>query len=69
MCVPSGGLAPYAPRMLLAYASRKKRRVTHSSFAAEVYDIPEGIRAIKELSVVHALVYFADEHAQPAVDI
>lgn len=67
--VPAGCLAPDAPLTLLDYASRKQRRVTHSSFAAEVYALLEGMRAVKELAAVHAVVYTGDEHAQPAVDV
>lgn len=33
---PAGRLAPDAPMTLLDYALRKQRRVTHSSFAADV---------------------------------
>lgn len=49
---------------MLQFASHRQRRVTHSSFAAEVCALLEGKRAVKELAVVHALVHTGDEHTQ-----
>lgn len=67
--VAAGRLPPDAPLVLLQYASHRQRRVTHSSFAAEVYALLEGMRAVKELAVVHALVHTGDEYAQAPVDV
>lgn len=57
-------LRPDTPLTLLHFASHRQRRVTHSSFAAEVCALLEGKRAVKELAVVHALVHTGDEHTQ-----
>lgn len=67
--VPAGPLPPDAPLTLLQYASHRQRRVTHSSFAAEVYAMLEGMRAVKQLAAIHALVHCGDEYAQVPVDV
>eukprot|EP00168_Porphyra_purpurea_P001895 TRINITY_DN12232_c0_g1_i1.p1 TRINITY_DN12232_c0_g1~~TRINITY_DN12232_c0_g1_i1.p1 ORF type:complete len:325 (-),score=66.71 TRINITY_DN12232_c0_g1_i1:469-1443(-) len=65
----AGPLTPDTPLTLLQYASHRQRRVTHSSFAAEVYALLEGMRAVKELAVIHALVHTGDEYTQAPVDV
>ena len=67
--VPAGRLAPDAPLTLLAYGSHRQRRVTHSSFAAEVYAMLEGVRAATEVAVVHALLSTGDEYRLAPLDV
>lgn len=67
--VRPGNMPADAPLVLLQYGSHRQRRVTHSSFAAEVYAMLEGVRAAKELAIVHALVNHGDEYAQAPIDV
>lgn len=67
--VPAGVMPADAPLVLLQYGSHRQRRVTHSSFAAEVYAMLEGVRAAKDLAVVHALVNHGNEYTQAPVDV
>lgn len=67
--VRPGRMSADAPLVLLDYGSHHQRRVTHSSFAAEVYAMLEGVRAAKELTIIHGLVHHGNEYAQPAVDV
>jgi len=62
-------LAPDTPLTLLRYGSHCQRRVTHSSFAAEVYAVLEGVRATMEMAAVHVFIYSGDEYAQPPIDV
>lgn len=55
--------------MLLQYGSRRQRTVTNSSFAAEVYAMLEGVRAAKELAVIHALINYGNQYKQAPVDV
>lgn len=43
--------------------------MTHPSFAAEAYALLEGMRAVKELAVTHALAHTGDEYTQDPVDV
>lgn len=67
--VPSGRMPANSPLVLLQYGSHRQRRVTHSSFAAEVYAMLEGVRAAKELAVIHALANYGNEYKQAPVDV
>ncbi|KAK1865822.1 hypothetical protein I4F81_008345 [Pyropia yezoensis] len=67
--VPSGRMPADAPMVLLQYGSHRQRKVTHSSFAAEVYAMLEGVRAAKELAVIHALINYGNEYKQAPVDV
>lgn len=67
--VPIGRMPADSPLVLLQYGSHRQHRVTHSSFAAEVYAMLEGVRAAKELSVIHALVSYGNEYKQAPVDV
>ena len=67
--VPAGLLAPDAPLSLVAYGSHRQRRVTHSSFAAEVYASLEGARAATEVAAVHALLATGEEFSLPPLDV
>jgi len=66
----SGGrLSPDSPLTLLRYGSHRQRRVTHSSFAAEVYAMLEGVRAAMEVATIHAFIASGDEYLQPPLDV
>ena len=64
-----GFLSPDAQLTLLAYASHRQRRVTPSSFAAEVYALLEGVRMALELASTQAHVFTGDAHALAAIDV
>jgi len=66
--VPPGPMFPDAALTLLLYTSHRKRRVTHSSFAAEVYALLEGVRAVLELAVIHAHIHAGDEYRLPPIE-
>ena len=67
--VPAGRLPPDSPLTLLAYGSHRQRRETHSSFAAEVYAMLEGVRAATDVAVVHALLASGDEYQLAPLDV
>lgn len=64
-----GRLGPDLPLSLLQFASHRQRRATHIAFSSDVYAPLEGMRAVKEIGVVHALVHTGDEYAQAPVDV
>jgi len=66
--VPAVTMSPDAVLTLLLYTSHRQRRVTHSSFAAEVYALLEGVRAVLELAAIHAHIHSGDEYNLPPVD-
>lgn len=66
--VRPGPMQPDAPMTLLLYTSHRQRRVTHSSFAAEVYPLLEGVRATLELAAIHAHIHGGDEYRLPPID-
>jgi len=66
--VPAGPMSPDAVLTLLLYTSHRQGRVTHSSFAAEVYALLEGVRAVLELAAIHAHIHTGDEYALPPID-
>ncbi|OSX78708.1 hypothetical protein BU14_0103s0051 [Porphyra umbilicalis] len=66
--VPAGPMLPDAVLSLLLYVSHRQRRVTHSSFAAEVYALLEGVRAALELAAIHAHIHTGDEFNLPPID-
>lgn len=53
---------------LLLCTSRRQRRVTHSSFAAEVYALLEGVREALELAAIHAHIHEGDEYRLAPID-
>jgi len=61
-------MSPDAALTLLLYTSHRQRRVTHSSFAAEVYALLKGVRAVLELAVIHAHIHAGDEYCRPPID-
>jgi len=66
----SGGcLSPESPLTLLRYGSHRQRRVTHSSFAAEVYEMLEGVCAAMEVAAIHGFIASGDEYLQPPLDV
>lgn len=67
--VPAGRMPANATLVLLQYGSHSQGRVTHSSFAAEVYAMLEGLRSAKEKAFIHALVPYGEEYAQAPVDV
>jgi len=67
--VPAGLLAPDAPLSLVAYGSHRQRRVTLSSFGADIYALLEGVRAATEVAAVHALLATGDEFSLPPLDV
>lgn len=67
--VPCGRMPADSPLVLLQYGSHRQRKVTHSSFAAKVYPMLEGVRAAKELAVIHALVHCGNEYKQAPIDV
>lgn len=67
--VPRGRMPADSPLVLLQYGSHRQRKVTHFSFAAEVYAMLDGLRAAKELAVVHALVNHGNEYKQAPIDV
>ena len=64
-----GVLRPDTELTLLAYASHRQRRVTHSSLAAEVYAMLEGVRMALELASTQAHVFAGDAHALASIDV
>lgn len=66
--VAAGPMPPDAPMTLLLYTSHRQRRVTHSSFAAEVYALLEGVRAALELAAIHAHIHEGDEYRLAPID-
>lgn len=63
-----GPMTPDTPMTLLLYTSHRQRRVTHSSFAAEVYALLEGVRAVLELAAIHAHIHDGDEYHLAPID-
>lgn len=58
-----------SPLVLVLYGSHQQRMFTHSSFAVEAHAMLDGVRTVKELVVIHALVNFGDEYRQAPVDV
>jgi len=67
--VPAGLLAQDALLSLVAYVSHRQRRVTHSSVAAEVSALLEGVRAATKVAAVHALLATGDGFSLPPLDV
>lgn len=59
--VPRGRMFADSPLVLLQNGSLRQRKVTHSSFAVELYAMLKGIRAAKELAVIHELLNYGNE--------
>lgn len=66
--VMPGPMPPDTPMTLLLYTSHRQRRVTHSSFAAEVYALLEGVREALELAAIHAHIHEGDEYRLAPID-
>jgi len=64
-----GFLSPDTQLTLLAYASHRQRRVTHFSFAAEVYTILKEVLMALELASTQAHVFAGDAHALAFIDV